>query len=334
MISRACFCLALLFLAGCAGESASISLSRTTYENMKGWDDDRQNQALLAFARSCAVEKKTVCSALEPGLFTDATKARRFIETHFEPYAVEDEAQGFLTGYYEVELRGSRQQGGNFQTPLWQRPKDLRPDVPYDDRAAIISGSLAQNRAKPLLWVDDPVDAYFLEVQGSGRVRMQDGTSQRVGYDGQNNRPRIDIGRVLADLGAIERPVTVAKIRAWLEAHPDRAQAVMNLNPSFVFFHEIDGEGPVGSQGVQLTPGRSLAVDTDFIPFGTLIWLAFDKNISGLTPAPRLVVAQDRGGMIKGPLRGDVFWGAGPQAEAQAGSLQARGGFYVLLPHD
>ncbi|MDD5587463.1 MAG: MltA domain-containing protein, partial [Alphaproteobacteria bacterium] len=202
---------------------------------------------------------------------------------------------------------------------------------PYDDRAAIAQGSLA-GRARPLLWTDDPVEAFFLEIQGSGRVRLADGTRLRIGYDAQNGKPYVPIGRVLAEEGEIEKPVTMAKIRAWLHAHPERAQAMMNRNPSVVFFRCVEGDGPKGAQGVVLTPGRSLAVDTAFVPLGVPLWLDPKEDASGEVIRPRLVVAQDTGGAIKGPVRGDLFWGSSPGAEARAGAMQSRGTYYLLLP--
>ena len=294
-----------------------------------------------------------VCEALKTARLQTDDEARRFWETWFTPYALRNESAGLFTGYYEAELIGAWQQSGQYQTPLWQRPDDLvtvdlgefRPDLggqrlagkieghklrPYDDRAAIVQGSLAR-RAQPLLWTNDPVDAFFLEIQGSGRAHMSDGQTVRVGYDAQNGKAYVPIGRLLAEEGEVEKPVTMAKIRDWLRAHPERAQAMMNRNPSVVFFRRLEGEGPVGSQGVVLTPERSLAVDTAFVPLGTPLWLELKENATGGSPA-RLVVAQDTGGAIKGPVRGDLFWGAGAEAEARAGAMQSRGTYYLLLP--
>jgi membrane-bound lytic murein transglycosylase A len=158
-----------------------------------------------------------------------------------------------------------------------------------------------------------------------------DGSTMRVGYRAQNGKPYVAIGRVLADEGWLERPVTMAKIRAWLKAHPEQAQSTMNRNPSVVFFRKLATDGPVGAQGVVLTPGRSLAIDPAFVPLGVPLWLDLDSD--GVAPPPRLVVAQDTGGAIKGPVRGDFFWGNGAVAEAGAGAMQSRGSYYVLLPN-
>jgi membrane-bound lytic murein transglycosylase len=181
-----------------------------------------------------------------------------------------------------------------------------------------------------LLWIDDPVAAFFLQVQGSGRIDLPDGRQVRVGYDGQNGWPYVAIGRVMIERGLIDREsATMPGIRAWLAAHPAETKDILDANPSYVFFREIVGDGPVGSEGVVLTPGRSLAVDTKFLPLGAPFWLeaaADDERIR------RLLIAQDTGGAIRGPVRGDVFWGHGPDAERRAGTLRARGGYFLLLP--
>ena len=250
------------------------------------------------------------------------------------------------------ELRGSLQRVGAFTTPLYARPVDridadlsaFKSDlkgqhivgkvsgdhfVPYDDRAAIAAGSL-DKRAAVIAWVDDPADAFFLEVQGSGLIRMTDGGILPVGYDGANGRAYVAIGRVLADRGDIARPVTMPAIRAWLRAHHDQAQEIMNQNPSYVFFRRLPTKDPLGAEGVALTPGRSMAVDAAFIPLGAPVWL--DTVDGQNVKLQRLMIAQDTGGAIKGPVRGDFFWGAGDSAATQAGTMQSRGRYFVLLP--
>ena len=358
----------LLALAGCAEKveappPSHLSLQAVTFAQLAGWENDHQTEALTAFARSCAVITKKasldlagkghdwepVCAALKAKKPASDADARAFFEQWFRPYAVAQ--KGLFTGYYEAELNGALERGGPFQTPLWQRPDDLvdvdlgafRPDLkgqriagkivghklaPYDDRTAVTKNGL-QGRAKPLLWVDDPVGAFFLEIQGSGRIRLQDGQILHIGFEAQNGHTYVPIGRLLADEGAVARPVTMEKIRAWLRHHPDRAQDLMNRNPSVVFFRRDDSkaDGPRGAEGVPLTPTRSLAVDTQFIPLGVPLWLETD-----VPSLHRLVVAQDTGGAIKGPVRGDLFWGAGPKAEESAGSMQAEGRYIILLP--
>lgn len=268
---------------------------------------------------------------------------------------------GLLTGYYEPLLTGARTPDARHRVPLYRPPPDLvavdlaafaadlagrrvtgRVEagrlVPYSDRAAIDAGALA-GRDLELLWVDDPVAAFFLHIQGSGRVRLPDGSLIRVGYAGQNGRPYRAIGRDLIELGALTpETVSLQTIRTWLLANPGAAPAVMQKNPSFVFFRDLgpvdDGEGPPGAQGAPLTPGRSLAVDTAHVALGTPVWLDTTAPWpDGPGPLRRLLVAQDTGGAIKGALRGDVFFGAGEDAEHTAGHMRSPGRWWVLLPH-
>jgi membrane-bound lytic murein transglycosylase A len=345
-----------------------LSLSSVEFADLPGWDSDHLSEALPALLRSCAIlvrkpstalpdmEGKAadwirpcaVMAALPPG---DDEASRAFFESWFRPWSVSDH-DGLFTGYYEAELRGARHRHGRYQIPLYARPRDLisvdlgdfKPEwkgkhiagkvkgnrlEPYDDREEITEGSLAK-RARVLLWVDDPIDAFFLAVQGSGRVRMSDGHVTRVGYDGANGQNYVAVGRLLADTGEIKKPVTMQSIRAWLNAHPESADDVMNANPSYVFFRVLKTEGPIGAEGVALTPRRSLAVDASYVPLGLPLWLDTTDGMGA--PLQRLVVAQDTGGAIKGPMRGDFFWGFGKDAEAQAGAMQSPGHYYILLP--
>ncbi|MGE3623610.1 MAG: murein transglycosylase A [Bdellovibrionales bacterium] len=365
----------LLLLAACAGVAPpkKLGLEPVEFAELPGWNEDSPNEALAAFARSCAVllkkpagaamgaagkagDWKKPCAALTSIPRSDPAAARAFFETYFTPHAASgaDGNEGLFTGYYEAELYGSTKKTKRFHVPLYARPKDLvtvdlglfRPEwkgqrilgkvdktrfVPYDERAAIAKNPLPP-RAEVLLWVDDPIGAFFLEIQGSGRVRMPDGSIRRIGYDGTNGRGYVAIGKPLAARGDIQKPVTMQKIRAWLSEHPVDRQAALNLNPSYVFFRKLekDEDGPIGAQGVALTPLRSLAVDPAYIPLGVPLWLA-TQNGDG-KPIRRLVIAQDTGGAIKGAVRGDVFWGAGTEAEAEAGTMQSRGRYFLLLP--
>jgi membrane-bound lytic murein transglycosylase A len=207
---------------------------------------------------------------------------------------------------------------------------------PYPDRADITAEGL-DARARPIVWVDDPIDAFFLEIQGSGRVELAEGGVARLGFAAQNGRSYYAIGRALVERGALAKDeVSLQTIKAWLAANPEEATSVMNLNPSYVFFRELDGEGPVGAMGAVLTPGRSLAVDRRFIALGAPLWLEVSVPGPG-EGAPdevlrRLVIAQDTGGAIKGPVRGDLFWGGGPEAEWRAGNMKSTGRYVVLLP--
>jgi membrane-bound lytic murein transglycosylase A len=290
----------------------------------------------------------------------DAAATRAYFERWFRPFraAANDTPTGLFTGYYEAELKGARQRGGAYTVPLYRAPGDLvqvdlgqfadefkgrtiagRVDggklVRYPERAQIESG-LLRDKGLELLWVDDPVDLFFLQVQGSGRVTLAEGGTIRVGFAGHNGHGFVAIGKLLLESGKMARDkVSMQAIRDWLRANPTEARALMNQNPRYIFFREIpaaEGDGPIGAQGVPLTPGRSLAVDRRFLPMGVPLWL--DTTMPGATDKKlrRLMVAQDTGGAILGPVRGDFFWGTGEPALAEAGKMRSQGSYYLLLP--
>jgi len=321
-------------------------------------------QAARAFALGCGRLTgrgggwAAPCRAVAATPPADADAARRFFERWFRPYAVADDAagpDGLFTGYYEPELRGAAAPDARFRIPLYARPDDLvtaelgRFDpalagkrvtgrveggalVPYPARAAIDRGALA-GRVRPLVWVEDAVDAFFLHIQGSGRVTLPDGSLMRVGFAATNGRPYTAIGRRLVEAGALApNAVSMDSIRAWLAAHPARGAAIMAENARYVFFRRLDGPGPVGALGVPLSAGRSLAVDPAAIPLGAPVWLETADPLDPARPLRRLMVAQDTGGAIKGAVRGDLFFGAGPDAARRAGAMKRPGRYYVLLP--
>ncbi|MEE9300338.1 MAG: murein transglycosylase A [Alphaproteobacteria bacterium] len=358
-----------------------LVLEPVGFDALTGWGEDAQEEALATFRRSCDVLRarpddaslgaagtvadwRGTCEAAlaleEP--FGDA---RGFFEAHFTPVATfnNDEREGLYTGYYEPELAGARAPRRTFATPLYARPDDLvsvdlgafRPElqgtriagwvidgrlVPYASRAEIEDGAL-EGRGLELVWVEDPNDAFFLQIQGSGKIRFEDGAVRRIGYADSNGHVYFPIGRALVARGELTREeVSLQSIRAWLEAHPDAAPELRAQNPSYIFFRWLPGDdsapGPLGAQGVALTPGRSLAVDTRFVALGIPLWL--EARVPGAGPGlsdrslRRLLVAQDTGSAIKGPLRGDVFWGSGAAAEWLAGQMKAPGRSYLLLP--
>ena len=301
---------------------------------------------------------RPICTAAASIDSGDDGAARRFFEAWFVPYLAGDNHQpdGLFTGYFEPQLKGSWIRKGSYQTPIYARPADLidanlsrfRAEwkgrrlsgrlsagnfVPYATRAEIESGALS-GRGLELLWVDDRLDAFFLHVQGSGRVVMEGGKVVRLGFAGRNGHVYKSIGRELITQGAIDRKdVSMRTIRAWIKAHPVEGGLVMNRNPSFIFFRILEsGDGPIGALGVVLTPGRSFAVDPRFVPFSLPIWLDTTDPLDPAKPLRRLVVAQDGGAAIKGPVRGDLFWGFGALAAARAGSMKQSGRYYLLLP--
>lgn len=290
-------------------------------------------------------------------LAADSAYARAFFERRFAPFAVtgSDGREGLFTGYFELTLKGARRPSAQYSTPLYARPPDLVTAdlgtfskdwrgrtiagrvkgtrfVPYDDRRAIEGGTLA-GRGLELAWAEDPVDAFFLQIQGSGRVLLEDGSVIRLGYAGKNGHAYTAIGKVLVEMGALERDhVSMQSIRAWLEAHPEMVKSVLAENRSFVFFREIEGPGPIGTLGVPLTAGRSLAVDRKFLALGVPVFVAARDPEEELAPFHRLMVAQDTGGAIRGAVRGDIFFGHGPEAARRAGRTRLRGRYWLLLP--
>lgn len=350
-------------------------MSPVSFDALPEWESEDYAAFAQAFHRSCNVfEKKTspikqgdewgkleswkrVCASFEdiqPG------KYRTFFEQNFVPHAITDNGspEGLFTGYYEASLKGSYKQHGPYQYALRARPDDLvmvdlgefRDELkgqriagrvisgrlkPYETRAEIEAGHLPDEQDRVLVWVDDPVEAFFVQIQGSGVVRMDDGSIIRIGYDGQNGHVYYAIGRELIQRGELEKDnVSLQTIREWLQTHPAQAPEVMNTNKSYVFFKELEGEGPVGGQGVALTATRSLAVDHSLIPYGMPIWLDIEYPEKGYKNIHRLMVAQDTGGAIRGPVRGDFFWGYGDFAESHAGIMKSKGRYWALLPKE
>ena len=304
---------------------------------------------------------KEACAAAARLPRGDRAAARQFFETRFRPWVVRNHRNpvGLFTGYYEPLLHGSRKRHGRYKVPIYTRPPELvmvdlgrfREDlkgtriagkvkngslVPFADRRAIDEGALA-GRKLEIVWVDDPIGAFFLHVQGSGRVRLAEGGEMRIGYAAQNGHPYTAIGREMIQRGILTRDTaSLQSIRAWLETHPEQMKEILEKDASYVFFQEVKGEGPLGAEGVPLTPGRSLAVDLRYLPLGAPLWLA-SRMPSPRQEEPdpklrRLFIAQDTGGAIRGIVRGDVFWGFGEEAESLAGRMKHRGRYWVLLP--
>ena len=302
------------------------------------WPGDAPDEALAPFIRSCqglragpaefAASWADACDAAEavpPG------GAAAFFRRWFAPHPLGD---GLVTGYYEPELRGAEIPGGGYAVPLHGLP----PEGPLRllDRGAIEAGGL-DGQGLELAWVDDPVDAFFLQIQGSGRIDLPDGRVLRLGYAGRNLHPYRPVGRSLVERGAIAREaMSMQAIRAWLgTAPPGEAAALLRENPAYVFFRPIEGldpeAGPIGTLGVPLTPGRSLAVDAGIVPLGAPLFLETRDPLDG-RPIRRIVLAQDTGGAIRGMARGDLFWGWGREAALRAGLMREPARLFLLLP--
>ncbi|HSY28882.1 MAG TPA: murein transglycosylase A [Burkholderiaceae bacterium] len=345
--------------------SADILRART-FAAMPGWGKDDLREAWAPFLASCIVlskktEWKEPCAVAQDVNIHDGKAIRDFFEAFFQPYQVfnpDGSEQGLVTGYYEPLLRGARRRGGSFQTPLYRTPDDLLdvelssvyPELkgmrlrgrlvgnkimPYPSRAELMQSNALNG--KELLWVDDSIEAFFLQVQGSGRVQLTDTKETvRVAYADQNGYPYKSIGRYLVDRGELTlEQASAQSIKAWVATHPAREQELLNSNPSYVFFKEEKvtdpNAGPKGSLGVPLTPQRSIAVDTQYIPLGVPVYLATTQPNSD-AELQRLMLAQDTGGAIRNAVRADFFWGFGSEAQDKAGKMKQRGMMWVLLP--
>jgi len=333
---------------------------------MPGWDRDRLSDAWGAFMRSCAA--LTAQSAWQPACEaavsvdgSDNAAVRAFFQAAFVPYQVvnlDGSTEGTITGYYEPVIRGSRARSPIYRFPVYGVPDDLLvvdlselyPDlkhmrlrgrldgnrvVPYYDRADIESGKAAV-AGRELLWTDDAVDLFFLQIQGSGRVKLDTGETVRLSYADQNGHPYSSVGRLLVERGELTLDqASMRGIKAWGARNPNRLQSVLDQNASYVFFHETpdSGDGPTGALSVPLTAGRSLAIDRRAIPLGAPVFLSTTFPNSS-TPLNRLMVAQDTGGAIKGAVRADFFWGSGHEAGIQAGRMRQTGKLWVLLPKE
>lgn len=361
-----------IFLKNAAAETVGTNLQRVAFGDLPDWRDDAMSQALPALESSCKIlnakpadapvgsgglagvarEWRAPCKALASAGASDKA-LRDAVEAWFVPFAVADAdgRDGLFTGYYEPELRGARKRSAAYAVPLYRTPPDLvSAEIagetkvgrmvegelqPYHTRKAIDAGALAGRRLE-LLWLDDPIDAFFLQIQGSGRVRLAEGGSLRVGYAASNGLPPTIIGRILVERGELTRQeASMQTVRQWLRDHPADATALMQMNDRYIFFREIPGEGPLGALGAPLTAGRSLAVDSKLLPLAAPLWLDTtypDGTPEAGQPLRRLVVAQDTGSAIKGAVRGDLYWGSGEDALRYAGPMKQRGRYYLLLP--
>ncbi|HEX7650528.1 MAG TPA: murein transglycosylase A [Noviherbaspirillum sp.] len=338
----------------------------SSFSAMPGWQEDDLRDAWPAFLNSCSVlvkkpDWREPCTVAREVDGANAEAVRMFFEAFFVPSQVinpDGTDTGLVTGYYEPLLHGARKRGGPYQTPLHRVPDDLLtidlasvyPElknlrlrgrlvgnkvVPYPTRGEMLHSNALSG--KELVWVDDPIEAFFLQVQGSGRVQLADTKETiRVAYVDQNGHPYKSIGRYLVDKGEMTlEQASAQSIKAWYISHPDRRDELLNANPSYVFFKEEKiadpSKGPKGALGVPLTPQRSIAVDSQFIPLGVPVFLATTQPGSDV-PLRRLVMAQDTGGAIRNPVRADFFWGFGRDAPEKAGRMKQRGSMWVLLP--
>ena len=316
---------------------------------LPGWADDRQAASWPALRAGCvrpALGWAALCAQVLLGdPPADDAAARRWALLHLQPYRVESlagSADGLITGYFEPLVPASRQPRGNFRTPLYAVPADLATRRPYWTRQQLdtVPAAMAMLRGREIAWVEDPLDALVLQIQGSGRLRFTDADGRvqttRLAFAGHNDQPYRSVGRWLIDQGELTPDgASWPTIKAWAQKNPKRLQPMLWANPRVVFFREEalpdPAVGPRGAMGVALTAGRSIAVDPQSLPYGTPVWLDTTEPLSN-TPLRRLVLAQDTGSAIVGAVRADYFWGTGAEAEAQAGRMKQPLRLWVLWP--
>ena len=364
--------LLLALLAACTATSKSTLTPNQPYEPfavskwemLPDWQTIDLQPTWAAFWQSCNALKnkpgwQTVCARANQLTQPDNNTLRTFFEEDFTPYQVynpDGTSQGLITGYYEPKLYGSRVKTARFRYPLYGPPEDLltidlgdaypqlkdlhlrgrlqgNRVVPYYSRSEIDSGK-APLQGHELFWVDNAVDLFFLQIQGSGRIELPDGSVVKVGYAEQNGQPYNSIGKKLVDMGEMKlEDASMQNIKLWAEQHPDKLAGLLEQNPSYVFFRVLPNDlpAPLGALGVPLTNEYSLAVDSRTIPLGAPVFLSTTYPDT-TAPLNRLMLAQDTGGAIKGPVRGDFFWGSGELAGTQAGRMKQTGQMWVLFP--
>jgi len=346
---------------------------------LPGWTEDNVTEMWPAFRAGCAALVASPatrfvwsapCAASNTVAGTDAAAVRAFFERHFSPWhvtAADGRDAGMVTGYYEPLLDGSRIRSERHRVPLYSAPDDLltidltelypelkdkrlrgrvegKRVIPYWTRADIESGKAPANGMRELVYVDDPVEAFFLQIQGSGRVRLAEGGVMRVGYADQNGYPFRSIGRILVERGELTLDkASMQGIKDWGRRNPEKLLPLLDENPSYVFFREVPPpapgtleaaiDGPLGTLGVPLLRERTLAVDARSVPLGAPVFLATTYPLS-TRPLSRLMMAQDTGGAIRGAVRADFFWGFGDEAGRQAGRMKQDGRMWILWPKD
>ncbi|HEY7772706.1 MAG TPA: MltA domain-containing protein [Marinagarivorans sp.] len=350
-------------------KAKTISLEQSSFQALPNWSASDPQGALLAFKNSCGkiLARNSLSSHQNQPMLSLADlqyactqaatwhgSARQYFEQHFEVFTArfDGSRESFFTGYYEPELKASRTQTTGFNAPIYALPDDLitvnlgdfdsewqgkklwgRVDgqqlKPYWTREEIHHKGIP---AKPIAWAADSVDVFFLHIQGSGLLDLGNGETMRVGFAGRNGQPYTAIGKPLIEQGELDAAtVSMQSIRAWLANNPKRAQSVMNLNQSYIFFRPLETTGPVGAHGVPLTAEHSIAVDPAYWHYGLPLYISAENPINA-SPLNKLLVTQDTGSAIKGPLRGDVFWGSGAYAADMAGKMKSQGVTWVLLP--
>ncbi len=311
--------------------SSELSYKILSFGDLSGWSEDDHNAALDVFRNTCGDMKdpdwRSLCAASR-----DQSDARAFFELFFRPVLIEDGKDALFTGYFEPELDGSRYRSSRFRYPVYAYPREAA-NKPWLTRRQILQGGAMAGRGLEIAYVDDPVELFFLQIQGSGRIRLDEGGVLRVGYAGANGHPYRSIGQELVRRGTYEsHQVSAEVIKNWVRRNPVLGQELLFHNPSYVFFREVNRvpaeKGPLGAMNRSITTLRTVAVDPKFTPLGAPVWI--EKE--GQSPITRLMVAQDTGSAIKGAQRADIFFGTGDEAGREAGRLKDPGRMVVLLP--
>ncbi|NRA98272.1 MAG: murein transglycosylase A [Rhodobacteraceae bacterium] len=314
------------------GAQAETTSTVLDFKDLDGWADDDHSAALSVFLDTCMDLDGPVWEPICAYARTDPD-ARSFFELFFRPVLIEDGDPMLFTGYFEPELPGSRVRTSTYRYPLYRLPPEAPRGQAWYTRAQIEQSGVLSNRGLEIVWLSDPVDKFFLQIQGSGRVRLPDGKSVRVGYGGKNGHPYRSIGNELIRRGTFQpHQVSAQAIRNWVRRNPSAGAELLRFNPSYVFFREVSQVpselGPLGAMNRSITAGRSIAVDPAYTPLGAPVWIEKD----GRNPLRKLVIAQDTGAAIKGAQRADIFVGTGEDAGKAAGEIRDPGRMVVLLP--
>jgi membrane-bound lytic murein transglycosylase A len=311
---------------------SQLNYATTSFSDLTGWVDDDHEAAMSVFIQTCSdverLEFQRLCRLAKEGY-----GARAFFETFFQPVVISDGNEALFTGYYEPELNGSLTRTARFRFPIYRKPPELRTGQRYATRREIEEGEILGNRSLEIAGLEDSVDRFFLQVQGSGRIKLPNDDVLRVGFAGKNGHPYSSVGRALIERGALaQHQVSADAIRNWVRRNPEEGRELLWTNRSYVFFRDVNEvpaeKGPVGAMGRSITSMRSIAVDPAINLLGSPIWIEKD----GRNPLNRLMIAQDTGSAIKGAQRADIFYGTGLTAGIEAGRIRDEGRMVVLMP--
>lgn len=312
--------------------ASDVSYSVLEFDQLDGWANDDHAAAFNVFLNTCGDMKpsdwRAVCAYARQN-----PDPRQFFELFFRPVLIEDGKDPLFTGYFEPELEGDKYRSNRYRFPVYAMPNEAKRSSPWLTRRQILTSGVMDGRGLEIAWVDDPVELFFLQIQGSGRIRLPDGSYIRVGYRGANGHPYRSIGVELVQRGVYQpHQVSAEVIKNWVRRNPDAGRELLFHNPSYVFFREVSrvpaDQGPLGAMNRSVTTMRSIAVDPAHVALGSPVWVEKD----GADPLRRLMVAQDTGSAIKGAQRADVFFGTGDKAGRAAGKLRDPGRMLVLMP--